>query len=418
MAAVARMPVTHASSRALDLRKGSVFVRLPSFGLPRSIVPVFFAMICVEASLGAYSSVWPLWMERLHADVAIIGILLGAPGFLRMIVVGPSAALADRLGARRLMLASRACASLAYLGAFLATDWKQLLPVIVLIAAAEVVFPVAQSYVGHHTSQDERMRSLTLVFNVGPAVALALSPLLSGGIVGLFSIRWAFLLASVLSVLALLSFFRLERDVSHDSERPNQPQSTYREALSQRSVQVLLALQGAMIFALSLGVSLIPTFLEDVRDLKPSTIALLGAFPAIGSIVFGLLAARTKVIQAHPLWGIALAVTQTATGLVIFHQFGSPIVLAAAFFMRGGFFSGWVLFISAIGVVSDPAHRSRCFAASETIGGVAAALGPIVAGVLYSQRNVLPFEIAIAFALILIPVLLTAQGKLGRLQHG
>jgi MFS family permease len=393
-------------------------VRLPSFGLPRVIVPAFFAMICVEGSLGAYSSVWPLWMERLHADVAIIGILLGAPGFLRMIVVGPSAALADRIGPRRLMLASRVLASLAYLGAFFATDWKQLLPVIVLMAAAEVVFPVAQSYVGHHAPQDERMRSLTLVFNVGPAVALALSPLLSGGIVALLSIRWAFLLASLLSFLALLSFFRLEQDIPHDPERHDRSQSTYREALSQRPVQVLLALQGAMIFSLSLGVSLIPTFLEDVRHLDPSTIALLAAFPAVGSIVFGLLAARTRVIQAHPLWGVALAVTQTAAGLVIFHQVGNPFVLAAAFFMRGGFFSGWVLFISAIGVVSDPAHRSRCFAASETIGGVTAALGPIVAGVLYSQRNVLPFEVAIAFALVLLPVLITSQRRLGRLQHG
>jgi MFS family permease len=181
---------------------------------------------------------------------------------------------------------------------------------------------------------------------------------------------------------------------------------------------MLLLLQGAMIFSLSLGVSLVPTFLEDVRRLQPSTIALLTAFPAIGSIVFGLLAARTKVVQAHPLWGVALAVAQTALGMLIFHQFGNPFVLAAAYFMRGGFFSGWVLFISAIGVVSDPAHRSRCFAASETIGGVTAALGPIVAGVLYSQRNVLPFEVAIAFALVLIPVLIGAQRRLGRIQYG
>lgn len=393
-------------------------MRLPSFGLPRSIVPVFFAMICIEGSLGAYGSVWPLWMERLHADVAIIGILLGAPGFLRMIVVGPSAALADRLGPRRLMLASRAFATVAYLGAFFAKDWKHLLPVIVLIAAAEIVFPVAQSYVGHHASQDQRMRSLTLVFNVGPAVALALSPLLSSGIVGLFGIRWAFLLAAVLSFLALISFIRVDPDIPHDPKKNDEPQSTYREALSQRSVQVLLALQGAMIFTLSLGLSLIPTFLEDVRHLEPSTIALLGAFPAVGSIVFGLLVARTSLIQAHPLWGIAWAVTQTSIGLFIFHQFGSPIVLAAAFFLRGGFFSGWVLFISAIGIVSNPAHRSRCFAASETIGGVTAALGPIVAGVLYSQRNLLPFEIAIAFAFVLIPILFVAQGRLGKIQHG
>lgn len=393
-------------------------MRSPSFGLPRSIVPVFFAMICVEGALGAYGSVWPLWMERLHADVAIIGVLLGAPGFLRMLVVAPSAALADRFGPRRLMIASRAFATVAYLGAFFATDWTFLLPVIVLIAAAEIVFPVAQSYVGHHAQQDQRMRSLTLVFNVGPAVALAVSPLLSSGIVGLFGIRWAFLLAAILSSLALLSFFRADQDFPRTAEEKAAPQATYRQALAQRQVQILLVLQGLMIFTLSLGLSFIPTFLEDVRHLEPSTIALLGAFPAVGSIMFGLLVARTAIIQAHPLWGVAWAVTQTSIGLFIFHQFGSPIFLAAAFFLRGGFFSGWVLFISAIGIVSNPTHRSRCFAASETIGGVTAALGPIVGGVLYSQRNLLPIEIAVGFALILVPVLFIAQGRLGKIQHG
>ncbi|MGH2550433.1 MAG: hypothetical protein ACRDHN_13650, partial [Thermomicrobiales bacterium] len=66
----------------------------------------------------------------------------------------------------------------------------------------------------------------------------------------------------------------------------------------------------------------------------------------------------------------------------------------------------------------NPAHRSRCFAASETIGGVTAALGPIVGGVLYSQRNLLPIEIAIGFALVLVPILFIAQGRLGKIQHG
>jgi MFS family permease len=394
------------------------FLRLPTFGLPRAIVPVFIAMLCVEGALGSYGSIWPLWMERLHADVATVGILLGVPGFLRMLVVGPSAALADRFGPRRLMIGSRIAATSAYLVAFFATDWKQLLPAIVLIAAAEIVFPVAQSYVGHHAPPDQRMRSLTLVFNVGPAVALAISPLASSGIVGAFGIRWAFLLAATFSTVALVSLVRVAPDAPVGSVDTSQPKSSFRDALSQPTVRLLLILQGSMIFTLSLGLALVPTFLEDVRNLSASTIALLGAFPAVGSIVFGLLIARAAAVQSHPLWGVVWATAQTAVGLMIFHQFGNPLVIGLGFFLRGGFFSGWVLFISAIGVVSDPAHRSRCFAASELVGGVAAASGPIVAGVLYSQRDLLPMEIAIVMAALLVPVLLTAQRRLGKLQHG
>ena len=58
-------------------------MRLPGFGIPRHLVPAFWAMLFIEGSLGAYLGVWPLWMERLGADVTIIGLLLGVGGFLR-----------------------------------------------------------------------------------------------------------------------------------------------------------------------------------------------------------------------------------------------------------------------------------------------------------------------------------------------
>ena len=386
-------------------------MRLPSFGIPRHLVPAFWAMLFIEGSLGAYLGVWPLWMERLGADVTIIGLLLGVGGFLRILVVAPSATLSDRIGPRRLLLIARAVALVAYLGAFVATDWKQLLPVILLMSMAEITFPVIQSYVAHHSNEEDRVRSFTIVFNVGPSFALALSPLLTGAVVALFDVRAAFALTALFCVGSVVAVVQFDRDEKHEATT-SAPVSSYRQALSQRKVQILLALQGAMIFFLAIGIALIPTFLEDVRGISPAIISILSAFPAVGSAVFGLVASRNRTVQDNPIIGIVFGTGITILGLMIFRQFDQPPILALAFFFRGGFFSNWIMFISAIGSASNPIHRSRSFASSEIVGGVCYAMGPMVAGVLYAVRPELPFEVSIVLGLLLIPVMFIASRRL------
>lgn len=385
-------------------------MRLPTFGLPPAVVPLFYGMVLVEAALGAYQTVWPLWMERLGAEAAVIGLLLSATGILRIGVVGPSAALADRFGSKRLMVWSRILLAAGYLGAFIATDWVHLLPVILLMAVGEIMFPLAQAYVAHHSPEAARVRAFTLIFNVGPSVALVAAPLMSALSVAIFGIRAAFFLAAVFSIAAFVVLRLLDTD-ERPEHRVETPSSSFRDAISQRPVLILFVLQGLMIFSLSLGISFVPTFLEDVRQIEASTIALLGAFPAVGSFTFGLLLARSQTIQQQPLIGVALAVAQTMLGLAIFHQFGSPAVLWFAFFLRGGFFSGWITFISAIGSASEARHRARSFAMSEIIGGLSFASGPLIAGFLYDSREQLPFEVSMALAAMLIPTLLVVQRR-------
>jgi MFS family permease len=96
-------------------------------------------------------------------------------------------------------------------------------------------------------------------------------------------------------------------------------------------------------------------------------------------------------------------------GLAMFHEFGSPAVLWFAFFLRGGFFSGWIIFVSAIGSASALRHRARAFAISEIIGGLSFASGPLLAGFLYADRKQLPFEVSMLLGTMLIPILLYVQ---------
>src|SRR6185503_9679295 len=96
----------------------------------RELGYVFWAMIGVEAAFGSYVGIWPLWIEALGAPVTIVGLILGASGLLRLFVLAPSAALADRFEPRRLIVVGRAITGLGLISAALATHWTQLAPMV------------------------------------------------------------------------------------------------------------------------------------------------------------------------------------------------------------------------------------------------------------------------------------------------
>src|SRR3954465_14280336 len=76
-------------------------------GLGPELGNIFWAMTGIEATFGAYGGIWPLWIEALGAPVTIVGLVLGASGLFRLMMLLPSAALADRFDPRTLILIAR-----------------------------------------------------------------------------------------------------------------------------------------------------------------------------------------------------------------------------------------------------------------------------------------------------------------------
>ena len=381
-------------------------------GLGRELGNVFWAMVGVEAAFGAYMGIWPLWIEALGAPVTVVGLVLGSSGLLRLGTLGPSAALAERFGTRRLILLARAAAGLGMLSAALATHWTQLFVMVACSAIGELAFPLTQSHLAAHAGE-QRVRAFTLVFNVGPAAALGLSPLVAGILVAAFGMRAAFVFAALCTAFSIAFFSRLSRDKRpEDGERA--AGSSYREALADRPVRRLVLLQFTTIFVLALGVSFVPTFLADERGLTPATISMLGAVGSIGSVLFGLVVARTVRLQRAPLAAVAIAVALVATTLSVLATSHALWLIILSFLGRGGLFSAWGLFVAGIGEVVAERHRARSFALSEMMGGTAFSFAPMLAGQLYALRPVLPLASAVVLAVLLIPVLLRGQRTMVR----
>ncbi len=385
-------------------------------GLPGPLAPVFWGMVFLEGTFGAYVSIWPLWIDYLGAPVAVVGLLLGAGGFLRLGVLIPSAAIAELLGYRRAILISRAVTGGGLLVAAVATHWSHLLLVILATAVGELAFPLVQSLVAG-LGGEQPVRSFTLVFAVGPSVALIVAPLLCGLLVDIWGMRAAFVLAAAFTAISLLCFSRIV-DPPAATSRAAGTASTYRAAAADPGVRLVIGLLLAAVFALSLGTSFVPVFLEDVRGMSPATIASLSAAGALGSAKFGLAVARLRRLHESPFVAVAIAVAATALSFILFRSTAATALLLLAFLFRGGLFSTWALLAATLGELAPAAHRARAFALGEMAGGIAFALGPMAAGPLYEQRASLPLEAATALALLLVPALVLAQRRTNRLRPG
>src|SRR5215203_1425564 len=395
--------------------RGSGEIRLPGrrrlhmpvpvawdLGLGRELGNVFWAMIGVEAAFGAYVGIWPLWIEALGAPITVVGLVLGSAGLLRLLTLAPSAALADRIDPRTLIVAARSLTAIGMISAAFATHWTMLAPMVIGSAIGEITFPLTQAHLAAHAGE-QRVRPFTVVFNVGPAIAF---------LIARFDMRAAFIFAAVCTAFSLFFFSRFAPRPKVAKEHAP-ARSSYREALAEPGVKPLLAMQFATIFSLALGISLLAPFLADQRGLSPAVVAILGGVGSLGAVIFGLAVARSQWLQRHPLTGIAIAIGMVMVALAIILSTHLVWLIAPAFIGRGGLWSAWGLFVAALSeIVRSDRVRPRVFTLSEMTGGSAFSSAPIISGQLYAIRAEGPLLASLAASAVLIPVLLLAQSRL------
>lgn len=383
-------------------------------GLGREIGFLFWAMVSLEAAYGSYSGIWPLWIQHLGAPVSVVGLVLGSAGLMRLITLAPSASLAERIDPRRIILVARCFAVAGLVTAALATNWTQLWFMVVATAIGEVAFPLTQAYLATRAGEN-RVRAFTLVFNVGPAVAFALAPVIAGLLIARFGMQAALFLGVVFGVCSI-AFFAGLRPSPPTVHEPGVARVTYREALGQPGVARLLALQFATIFSLSLGISLLPNFLADQRGIPASVVAVLAGIGSAGSVVYGVIIARSKRLQSLPMVAAAVGALLVVVTLAVSLATAFVPAIVVAFLGRGGLWSAWGLFIAALGeIVHSERHRPRAFTLSEMVGGTAFFSAPIVSGVLFEIRPSLPLLASMTLAITLVPVLLINQRAIGAL---
>ena len=382
---------------------GAGWVKKPSLGLSRDNTRIFVAMSFNEGSFGVYQNLWPLYIAALGANPAQIGIVLGLMGVLRLFGLIPAGIAGDRIPPRRLIVAARSMTAASMFLYGIARSWWQLIPMGMIMAVGNIGFPSISSTIADAAGPGrQRTRAFTLIYTVGPAIALLVTPAIGGLVADAFGLRAIFFVAAAFTAAAVVTFSTISQRPIHQHSGPP---LTYRSTISQRPILLLCLLEMATIFTLTLGVTLIPNFLQDVRGINTGTIGVLGSASAIGSIGLWLIISRVRPFD-QPLMAIALSTAAVGGTLGLLVVGKSMILFAVAYILRGGYPVAWSLFAAAFGEIVDERYRPRAFALAEIMGGTGFALAPFVAGWLYEIKPAIPM---IAGFLLIIPLSLGLQ---------
>jgi MFS family permease len=371
------------------------------FGLGKELGYAFWALTFFEAAFGAYAPVWPLWIERQGAPISMVGVVLASSGLFRPLVLGIGGPLADRYNTRNVLIGARLIGFAGILLAAFAGSWQILFLTVFCNAVGELVFPTLHAYVANHAG-DDPVHAFNMTITIGPACGLIVTPFVSGLVIAQFGIRGAFFLAAFATLIAIGFLSRMDFT---PGQTAHTEKVTYRKALQHAGIRSAIILHGLTILALGIGVSLIPNFLEEERGVSASTIAILSAGAALGTVAFGVFSSRHRTLKQSPILAAAIATALVSVGLLIFATQSALPLISLAYFLRGGVFSAWALFLAAMGKVAPVHLRSRGFSIMEIVGGTAMSTGPLIAAQLWRIDPTTPLVVAATLALTMVAVM-------------
>ncbi|MDQ3549781.1 MAG: MFS transporter, partial [Chloroflexota bacterium] len=293
----------------------------------------------------------------------------------------------------------------------LAQTWWMLFPAILVMSAGNIVWPSVSKVIADSTDSRSRTRAFTLIYTVGPSIALLLSPSIGGIMADTISLRSIFFAAAVAQIVSVVLFSRL-RPVEHTGDEKVES-AGYRAVLRYKPVVVICGLFLALLLVLTTGYTLVPNYLEDEHSIGIGTIGQLGSIFAVGSVLLGVLIAKVKRF-APPLNALLLTTSMAPLAFLLLLGGGSTWVFALAFLCRGGYFVSWGLIYAILGEVAPERLRSRSFALAEVLGGFGFGIAPFIAGALYEIDPTLPLVVALIGVAPLMLAILFAR----RYVHG
>ncbi len=340
---------------------------------------------------GLWMFLLPLYMKFLGATPDQTGLVIGLWGAGRLLVILPAGWLADRLGARRVLLPGWYAGLLGVLGLALAPNWRWAVPAMWMYGASAAVIPVANAYLVQAAKHDPTRlptlsvsTSLTLLW-ASYTAGVVLTPSLGGwlgdqlGLRAVYGISTGWLVLSTLAVMA-----------THHYPTPTMPLGGYapHKMLRRPSVLTTLGILTLGSTALLIGQPLSSQYLEEVRGYSHTAIGVLGSLNALGTTVFSVLLGRIHPWRGF-YWGLALA----GASFVLFVSSGALGVVVLAVFLLGAHYATRPLASAIIEPLVEEHQRGMAFALVEMLVGLAATGGPFAAGYLYTYDPRSPFVV-------------------------
>jgi len=358
--------------------------------------------------MGIISPILPLYADTFSANAFSIGLVFAAFSLARTFIAPWIGRVSDRTGRKKIILIGL-CGYTLVSGLFVLTTALWHIGVLRFIqgAAAVMVTPIAQAYIGDITPEGKEGRYISFFYS-SMFFGMALGPLIGGGLSKLWSYDAAFFAMGALSLGALGLVAWILPESAHQTSRS--------ELRGQRPASPLLARNDA-VKALSIywGTrgfwrqgfnTFYPLFAVGFLDASESTIGLVLTVHLLGGalfqIPFGWLADR---FRRYPQIVLGSALAPLMMLPILFVDRVWAIVLLA--FLMGVFGALSRASMLAERIELGKTHGMGIMAGLQTGAfGMGQMLGPLVSGALvdlFGVKAVFPFGAAVG----LIGTLLT-----------
>jgi MFS family permease len=365
--------------------------------MKRDLILVGIAMFAWGLGEGLFIFFQPIYLEELGADPILIGTILGGFGMAMTISHIPAGFLADRIGRKPLMVAAWATGTITCWMMALANTLSVFTIGLILYGTTLFVMSPLTSYLTAARGKFSVGRVITLMsagFNLGAV----LGPLIGGWIGDLYGLRQSYFVAGV---IFFLSVFVISFISPQPVEKSAPRQQSNRWYLSSR----YLVYMGVIFFAflaMYLPQPLTPNYLSNQGGYDLSQIGILFSISSVGVVVLNLILGSLPALT-----GFLIAQSAMAIFTLILWRASGYAWYVVGFFMLGGFRTARNLGVAQVRQLVPSAKMGLAYGVTETVGGTAVILAPILAGVLYTQNPTLMY--AIGFGLIATSIIISGR---------
>lgn len=354
---------------------------------------------------GLWLHIQPLYLSALGATPQQTGLILSIAGLARVCSMLPAGMLADRYGARTLMIPGWFLGAGGVILIAAAPDFLVLSIGFFMYGLSMIAIPSTNVYLVQSLEMDETVggqlspqEMLTFVYGLYWS-GMILSPVIGGLIADWLTLRLVFWISAGWFMLSTLMVQRTETyPVTRSTLTFRGWLRQYRHSIRQGKLIGPYAVFLVAFISAILGYTFAPQYLEDVHEYSRSFIGLMGSLLALGSFAWNIVLGRLR-----GWWGFVGSVGLSTASFGLIMVSGAPLILVIAFFLMGGFEALRPLATGIIAPRVDPAQRGVTFAMIDTLHGVGTFVAPGMAGLLYAGGADWP----LIAALLMVPFVLS-----------
>lgn len=353
-----------------------------------------FSLLLWGFGEGLFLYIEPLYLKELGADPVTIGTALSIAYLAMTITHIPAGYLADRVGRRVLIVVGFGLGAAAALVMYFAQELWVFVAALAAYSFTGFVIAPINAYVAEARGTQSIQRAMTLVF-AGFWAGTIFSPALGGWVGEQFGLRNVYLIAFFAFTLStVVIFFTRPQPVV-----PAAGAARYSALFRNRAFMGYLALAFCALLAIQIGLPFMPNFIEEVRGFEVGAIGLLGSINSIATVILnatlGHRSPRGTFLAGQVLMGLSM-------GLLLMVAGWSGVILAYA--LRPGAQLAHTMTAAQAGQLVNAAESGLAYGIAETVIGLAAIVGPLLAGPLYDANPMLPFQLSLGLTLLMLPL--------------